>query len=172
MVDIESVLNRLSLAEKVKLVSGESFWRTHVLEGAGIPVLKVSDGPNGIRGDGGVSAASFPVGICMASTWNQTLMQQLGKSAAEEAKSKDVQVVLGPTINIHRTPVGGRNFECYSEDPYLSGILAAAFTTGVQTEGVGACIKHFVCNDSEFESMFNDSSRRCTSINCCETLSP
>ena len=151
MVDIEDTLQGLTLADKVKLVSGASTWRTHPIESAGIPVLKVSDGPNGVRGDGGVSAASFPVGVCMASTWNTELIQQLGRAIGEEARSKDVQVVLGPTINIHRTPLGGRNFECYSEDPYLSGMLAAAFTDGVQSEGVGACVKHYVCNDSEFE---------------------
>lgn len=87
----------------------------------------------------------------MASTWNADLIEKLGQAVAEEAISKDVQVVLGPTINIHRTPIGGRNFECYSEDPYLSGILAAAFINGIQGQGVGACVKHFVCNDSEFE---------------------
>ena len=87
----------------------------------------------------------------MASTWNKALIQRVGDAIADEAKSKDVQVVLGPTINLHRTPLGGRNFECYSEDPYLSGMLASAFTDGIQAKGVGACLKHYVCNDSEFE---------------------
>ena len=151
MIDIEALLSSLLLEEKVKLVAGESFWRTHPIESAAIPVLKVSDGPNGVRGDGGVAAASFPVGICMASTWNKALIQRVGDAIADEAKSKDVQVVLGPTINLHRTPLGGRNFECYSEDPYLSGMLASAFTDGIQAKGVGACLKHYVCNDSEFE---------------------
>jgi beta-glucosidase len=151
MLDVEELLASLSLEDKVKLVSGASAWRTHPIDTAGIPVLKVSDGPNGVRGDGGVAAASFPVGICMASTWDSDLIEQVGHAIGEEAKSKDVQVVLGPTINIHRTPVGGRNFECYSEDPHLSGMLACAFTDGIQAEGVGACLKHYVCNDSEFE---------------------
>ncbi|MFV2089896.1 MAG: glycoside hydrolase family 3 C-terminal domain-containing protein, partial [Pseudomonadales bacterium] len=151
MVDIDAALRKLTLEEKVTLVSGESLWRTFPIDGAAVPVLKVSDGPNGVRGDGGVSAASFPVGICMASTWNTDLLQRVGDAIAEEALSKDVQVVLGPTINIHRTPLGGRNFECYSEDPLLSGTLAAAFISGVQRKGVGACLKHYVCNDSEFE---------------------
>ncbi len=151
MTDVESVLARLTLEEKVRLVSGASAWRTHAIERVGVPVLKVSDGPNGIRGDGGVAAASFPVGICMGATWNTDLVRQVGGAVAGEAISKDVQVVLGPTINIHRTPIGGRNFECYSEDPHLSGTLAAAFTDGAQAEGVGACLKHYVCNDSEFE---------------------
>ena len=147
----QDTINKLSLDEKVQLVSGASAWRTVPIPGAGVPEMKVSDGPNGVRGDGGVAAASFPVGICMASTWNVDLVQQVGDAIADEAKSKGVQVVLGPTINIHRGPLGGRNFECYSEDPYLSGMLASAFTDGVQTAGVAACVKHYVCNDSEFE---------------------
>ncbi len=147
----QDIIDKLSIEEKVQLVSGASTWRTLAIPGAGIPEMKVSDGPNGVRGDGGVSAASFPVGVCMASTWNLDLIDRLGDAVAEEAKSKGVQVVLGPTINIQRTPIGGRNFECYSEDPYLSGMLASAFTDGVQAAGVGACVKHFVCNDSEFE---------------------
>ena len=148
---IESMIEGLSLDQKITLVSGASLWRTQPIPEQGIPVLKMSDGPNGVRGDGGSSAASFPVGICMGATWNRALIERTGVAIAEEAKSKDVQVVLGPTINLHRTPLGGRNFECYSEDPVLSGELAAAFTTGVQSQGVGACLKHFVCNDSEFE---------------------
>ncbi|MGB1422212.1 MAG: glycoside hydrolase family 3 C-terminal domain-containing protein [Pseudomonadales bacterium] len=148
---IESMIEGLSLDQKITLVSGASLWRTQPIVEQGIPVLKMSDGPNGVRGDGGSSAASFPVGICMGATWNKALIEATGVAIAEEAKSKDVQVVLGPTINLHRTPLGGRNFECYSEDPVLSGELAAAFTTGVQSQGVGACLKHFVCNDSEFE---------------------
>ena len=148
---ITELLEQLTLDQKVALVTGASLWRTNPIPELGIPVLKVSDGPNGVRGDGGASAASFPVGICMGATWNPDLIKTLGVAIAEEAKTKDVQVVLGPTINLHRTPLGGRNFECYAEDPILSGELAAAFTEGVQSQGVGACLKHFVCNDSEFE---------------------
>ena len=148
---IAALVERLTLDQKVRLVSGASLWRTNPIPELGIPVLKVSDGPNGVRGDGGASAASFPVGICMGATWNPDLIKTLGVAIAEEAKTKEVQVVLGPTINLHRTPLGGRNFECYAEDPVLSGELAAAFTHGVQSQGVGACLKHFVCNDSEFE---------------------
>jgi beta-glucosidase len=150
-LSFENIIQKLSLKEKVQLVSGASAWRTVPIPGAGVPEMKVSDGPNGVRGDGGVAAASFPVGICMASTWNTALVEQVGDAIADEAKSKGVQVVLGPTINIHRTPLSGRNFECYSEDPYLSGMLASAFTDGIQAAGIGACVKHFVCNDSEFE---------------------
>ncbi|XOV89097.1 MAG: glycoside hydrolase family 3 C-terminal domain-containing protein [Pseudomonadota bacterium] len=151
MPDLEQILAALSLEEKVLLTAGESIWRTHAIESKGIPLLKVSDGPNGVRGDGGASAVSFPVGVCMASSWNTDLIRTLGRAIAEEAKTKSVDVVLGPTINIQRTPLGGRNFECYSEDPWLSATLATAFTRGVQSQQVGACLKHYVCNDSEFE---------------------
>ena len=149
--DIETILNTLSLSEKIQLCSGASAWRTPSIPSKNIPILKVSDGPNGVRGDGRKPSTSFPVGICMSSTFNNKLIHKVGQIIAAEAKQKDVDVVLGPTINLHRSPLGGRNFECYSEDPYLSGKMAIAFTDGVQSCGIGACPKHFVCNDSEFE---------------------
>ena len=150
-IDLENILSTLTLDEKCTLVSGASIWRTHGIGGKNIPVLKVSDGPNGVRGDGGVASSSFPVGICMASSWNRKLLERVGNACAIEAKQKGVSVVLGPTMNLHRTALGGRNFECYSECPILSGELGASFTIGVQRENIGACPKHYVCNDSEFE---------------------
>jgi len=150
-LNLESTLEQLTLEEKIRLVSGASLWRTHAIPEKGIPVLKVSDGPNGVRGDGGQASVSYPVGIALGASWNPDLIERVGAAIAQDAKDKDVQVVLGPTINLQRTPIGGRNFECYSEDPLLSGELARAFTKGVQSERVGACLKHFVCNDTEFE---------------------
>ncbi len=151
--DLDALLTELTLAEKVTLLTGRGFWTTQAIARLGIPALKVTDGPNGARGDGvsGRSAASFPVGVALGSTWNPTLVAAVGRAIGEEAITKDAQVVLGPTINLHRTPIGGRNFECYGEDPWLTGALATAFVQGVQSVGVGACPKHFVCNDSEFE---------------------
>jgi beta-glucosidase len=151
--DLETLLARLTLDEKVTLLSGRGFWVTAPVPRLGIPAVKVTDGPNGARGDGvsGMSAASFPCGSALASTWNPALVAEVGRALGQEAKTKHAQLLLGPTINLHRTPLGGRNFECYSEDPWLSGRLATAFVRGVQSEGVGACLKHFVCNDSEFE---------------------
>jgi len=151
--DLEALLAELTLPEKVTLLTGRGFWTTQAIPRLGIPALKVSDGPNGARGDGvsGRSAASFPVGVALGSTWNPALVAAVGRAIGEEAITKDAQVVLGPTINLHRTPIGGRNFECYGEDPWLTGALATAFVQGVQSVGVGACPKHFVCNDSEFE---------------------
>lgn len=151
--DIEALLAELTLEEKVALLAGRGMWVTMRIPRLGIPAIKVTDGPNGARGDGasGASAASFPVGSALASTWNTELIEAVGRALGEEARSKNAQVLLGPTVNLQRTPLGGRNFECYSEDPYLTAFIARAFIQGVQQTGVGACIKHFVCNDSEFE---------------------
>ncbi|MEQ8859951.1 MAG: glycoside hydrolase family 3 C-terminal domain-containing protein [Pseudomonadales bacterium] len=151
--DLEALLSQLTVTEKVALLAGRGMWVTMAIPRLGIPAIKVTDGPNGARGAGasGASAASFPAGSALASTWNTALILEVGRALGQEAKSKNAQVLLGPTVNLHRSPLGGRNFECYSEDPFLSGYLACAFIEGVQSEGVGACIKHFVCNDSEFQ---------------------
>ncbi len=153
---IEPHLQDLTLEEKVSLLAGASFWTTMPIPRLGIPAMKVSDGPNGVRGGGtfsakDTSAACFPVAISLASTWNTGLMAQIGAALGEEAQSKGVHVLLAPTVNIHRTPLNGRNFECYSEDPYLSARLVVAYIKGLQSKGVSATVKHFVCNDSEFE---------------------
>lgn len=151
---IKDKLAELTLAEKVSLLAGADMWRTVAVERVGIPVLKVTDGPNGARGqDGntGPKSADFPVGIAMGATWNPELIEQVGAALAEETKAKGAHVLLAPTVNIHRTPNAGRNFECFSEDPFLSGTMASAYIKGLQDNGVAACIKHFVANDQEFE---------------------
>ncbi len=150
---IEALLGALTLEEKVSLCAGSGPWHTTAVPRLGIPALKVSDGPNGVRGNGvsGASAACFPVGSALAATWNEDLAAAVGEALAEEARSKGAGIVLGPTVNLHRHPLAGRNFECYSEDPHLTARIAVAFIRGVQSGGVGACVKHFVCNDSEFE---------------------
>lgn len=153
--DKEDLLGQMTLQEKVALLAGTNGWYTVPFERLGIPSLKMTDGPNGARGAGGfnsdVKAACFPAGISLASTWNTDLIERIGKALAHEAKMKGAQVLLGPTVNIQRSPLGGRNFECFSEDPYLSARLAVAYITGLQEGGVGASVKHYVCNDSEFE---------------------
>src|SRR6266516_5023992 len=155
MPDIEELLRQMTVQEKVAMLAGTDDWYTVPVERLGIPSLKMSDGPNGARGAGGftagVKAACFPAGISLASTWNSDLVARVGQALAREAKMKGAQVLLGPTVNIQRSPLGGRNFECFSEDPYLSARLAVAYITGLQKEGVGASVKHYVCNDSEFE---------------------
>src|SRR5437762_8382487 len=155
MQDVENLLSQMTLQEKVAMLAGTNDWYTVPVERLGIPSLKMTDGPNGARGAGGftsdVKAACFPAGISLASTRDTDLIERVGQALAREAKMKGAQVLLAPTVNIQRSPLGGRNFECFSEDPFLSARLAVAYITGLQREGVGASIKHYVCNDEEFE---------------------
>ncbi len=155
MPGLEDLLGQMTLQEKVALLAGTNMWYTVPVERLGIPSLKTSDGPNGARGaggfTGGVKSACFPAGISLASTWDTDLIERVGQALARETTLKGAQVLLGPTVNIQRSPLGGRNFECFSEDPYLSARLAVAYIKGLQGEGVGASIKHYVCNDEEFE---------------------
>jgi beta-glucosidase len=154
---IDTLLEAMTLEEQVALLAGADFWTTAPIERLGVPAIKVSDGPNGARGGGslvgGQKAASFPVGISLGSTWNTELVEQIGGALAEEALSKGARVLLAPTVNIHRSTLNGRNFECYSEDPYLSARLAVAYISGLQRNGVSATIKHFAGNESEFQRM-------------------
>ena len=99
----------------------------------------------------GPTSACLPAGIALAATWNTALVERVGQVLGDETRAKGADILLAPTVNIHRSPLSGRNFEFYSEDPYLTGRMAVAYITGLQSRGVGACIKHFVCNDSEFE---------------------
>lgn len=154
---LDALLQAMTLEEQVSLLAGASFWLTVPVERLGIPAIKVSDGPNGARGGGalvgGVPAACFPVGISLASTWNTGLVEQIGQALGEEAQSKGARVLLGPTVNIHRSTLNGRNFECYSEDPCLSAQIVTAYIKGVQSRGVAATVKHYVGNESEFQRM-------------------
>ncbi|MFL5734914.1 MAG: beta-glucosidase H [Chloroflexia bacterium] len=157
---IENLLSEMTLEEKVSLLAGADNWHTVAIDRLGIPSLKVTDGPNGARGDafvGGVTAAAFPAGILLASTWNTALVQRVGKALAQEARTKGARVLLAPTVNIHRSPLGGRNFESFSEDPYLTARMAVAYINGVQSEGVGATVKHYIANEQEFERYSIDS---------------
>jgi beta-glucosidase len=154
LVDPETLLAHLTLDEKIALLAGADAWHTVAVPRLGIPSIKVTDGPNGARGasrNGVPTSACFPVGVAMGATWNPALIRQVGEALAEETRDKGAHILLAPTVNIHRSPLAGRNFECFSEDPYLTGVMASAYINGLQSRGVGACIKHFVCNDSEFE---------------------
>ncbi|MBB2753885.1 UNVERIFIED_ORG: beta-glucosidase [Rhizobium aethiopicum] len=152
---IDSILDQMTLEEQVSLLSGADFWTTVPVERLGVPKIKVTDGPNGARGAGslvaGVKATCFPVGIALGATWNPELVSQMGAALARQAKSKGAAVLLAPTVNIHRSGLNGRNFECYSEDPMLTAELAVAYIDGVQGEGIAATIKHFAGNESEIE---------------------
>lgn len=159
---IDALLAQLTLEEKVALLAGATTWETAPIPRLGIPALKTSDGPAGARGASGfaggtMTAASFPAPVAMAATWNTELLEEIGVALGQEAKSKGVRVLLGPTVNNHRTPLNGRAFECYSEDPYLSAVLAVAYVRGLQSEGVGATVKHYAGNDSEFQRNSIDS---------------
>ncbi len=154
MADIEKLLSQMTLDEKISMLAGQDLWHTVPVPRLGIPSIKTSDGPNGVRGQWGSlgpTSALFPVGIALGATWNPDLVERVGGALADEVKAKGAHILLAPTVNIHRTPIAGRNFECYSEDPYLSGRLATAYIDGMQKNGAGACIKHFICNDQEFE---------------------
>lgn len=151
---IGSLLSELTLDEKVAMVAGVDMWRTPGVPRLGIPGLKVTDGPHGARGEsftGAQTAVAFPCGSAMGATWNPELIERVGGVLAEETRTKGAQVLLAPTVNLHRSPVAGRNFECFSEDPELTAVLAIHYIRGVQAGGVGTSIKHFVCNDSEYE---------------------
>ncbi|MBN2550441.1 MAG: glycoside hydrolase family 3 C-terminal domain-containing protein [Anaerolineales bacterium] len=151
---IEALLSQMTLEEKISLLAGIDLWRTVPVPRLGIPQIKVTDGPNGARGVGGSSGPTSvctPVGAALAATWNVELVQRVGEVLGDETRAKGAHILLAPTVNIHRSPLAGRNFECYSEDPYLAGRMAVAYIQGVQSKGVGACIKHFVCNDSEYQ---------------------
>ncbi|KAK0635902.1 glycosyl hydrolase family 3 N terminal domain-containing protein [Bombardia bombarda] len=151
-IDVEQVLNKLTVSDKVDLLSGIDNWHTKPLPAHGVPSLRLSDGPNGVRGTrffNGVKAACFPCGTALGATFNLPLLNEAGRKMGDEAKAKGAHVILGPTINMQRSPLGGRGFESLGEDPVLAGLGAAALVNGIQDTGVQATIKHFVCNDQE-----------------------
>lgn len=152
---IETLVDGMTLAEQVSLLSGEDFWSLPAIARLNLPKLRVTDGPNGARGGGsligGVKSAAFPVGIALGASWNVMLAREIGSALADEVKSKGAHVSLAPTVNLHRSVANGRNFECYSEDPILTAELAVGYITGLQEKRVSATIKHFVGNESEIE---------------------
>ncbi len=149
---VSDLLSRLTLNQKLELLGGTGF-ATKPDPVLGIPELRMSDGPLGVRWN---KSTAFPAGICMASTWDTSLISEVGKSIGEELKGKGRDVILGPCVNIARVPMGGRNFESFGEDPYLDSRMAVSYIEGVQSEGVAATVKHFAANNQEFERMFTD----------------
>jgi beta-glucosidase len=151
---IATAVGRLDLATKVRLLTGVNFWATSAVPEIGLRPIVVSDGPAGVKGGSTAhdeTTTSLPSPTSLAATWDEGLMREVGELLAGEARAKGVDVLLGPTINLHRSPVGGRHFEQFSEDPLLTARLAAAYVEGLQSKGVGGCPKHYVCNDSETE---------------------
>ena len=160
---IPELLAQLTLEEKCSLLSGSDFWHTQPVERLGIPALMVSDGPHGLRKQAegademgleeSVPATCFPTAAALASTWDVTLLTEIGRALAEEAKAQSIGVILGPGVNLKRSPLCGRNFEYFSEDPLLAGELAAALAAGIQSGGVGTSVKHFAANNQETDRM-------------------
>ncbi|MFV0360137.1 beta-glucosidase H [Tropicimonas sp.] len=145
----------MTLEEQVSILSGQDFWSVNPIGRLEIGTLRVTDGPNGARGGGGlvggVRSAAFPVGISIGATWDPALAGEIGAAIADEVKAKGAHVSLAPTVNIHRSVTNGRNFECYSEDPELTAALAVGYIAGMQAQGVSATIKHFAGNESEIQ---------------------
>jgi len=149
---IEDLMSRLTLEEKIDLLGGTGF-ASKPIERLGIPELRMTDGPLGVRWE---KSTAFPSGIAMASTWNPALIRELGAAIGRETKSKDRHVILGPCVNIARIPQGGRNFESFGEDPFLAARMGVDYIKGVQGENVVATVKHFACNNQEHERMYVD----------------
>lgn len=161
MPDISTTVDQLTLEEKAALCTGASMWTTAPIERLGIPTILMTDGPHGVRrspdvhqvGANSLPATCFPTASCLAATWNLDLVRQVGEALGREARALGVNVLLGPGLNMKRSPRCGRNFEYYAEDPFLAGELAAAFVAGVQSQGVGASLKHFAANNQETERL-------------------
>jgi len=155
--DIEALVAAMTLEEKAALTAGVDTWRTAGVGRLGIGQVKMTDGPNGARGSTGEDSQSFTPSLCIPSgsalgaTWDPEVVAQASAAVARQARDKSARVLLAPTVNLHRHPLWGRNFECFSEDPFLSGILAAGYIRAVQDQGVIATVKHLVGNESEHE---------------------
>jgi beta-glucosidase len=159
LAEAATLVARLTREEKVALLSGADFWHTAAVPRLGIPALRMSDGPNGVRGTRfttGPPSALVPCGAALGASWDPDVVREVGGVLADEARAKNVHLLLGPTMNLQRTPVGGRNFEAFSEDPHLTARLAVAYVEGVQAKGVACCAKHLVANDTEWERMTAD----------------
>ena len=159
----QDIIEKMTIEEKAAFLSGKGEWQTRDFERLGIPSIFCSDGPHGIRKQAGagdhlglnesVPATCFPTAATIANSWNEELGEELGKTLGEEAMAEGVNVLLGPGLNIKRSPLCGRNFEYFSEDPYLAGKMAASYVKGIQSQGVYACPKHFAVNSQELRRM-------------------
>ena len=149
--DPDDVIAQMTLEEKCRMVSGDGAWIVPGCERLGVPDWCVSDGPVGVRGRTVGPGLLVPGPSALAATWNPALIEDVGQALGTECRDRKVDLLLAPTVNLHRSPRGGRHFESYSEDPELSSRTCVAFIDGVQSRRVGACVKHFVANDQEFE---------------------
>jgi beta-glucosidase len=162
-LDIDAAVAALTLEEKASLCSGSDFWHTEGIERAGVSPLLLSDGPHGLRKQAAaadhvglgesVPATCFPPAVGLGSSWNRQLVERVGEALGAEARAEGIAVLLGPGINIKRSPLCGRNFEYFSEDPLVSGELGAALVRGIQRLGVGTSVKHYAANNQETDRM-------------------
>ncbi|MBO4539054.1 MAG: glycoside hydrolase family 3 protein, partial [Clostridia bacterium] len=171
MEDSKKILVELTLEEKASLASGKTFWTTKPIERLGVPSALMTDGPHGLRKEQGAEeekgltnvmkgsekATCFPTAVTTASTWDPELLARVGQAIGEEAKDQGVSTVLGPGTNIKRSPLCGRNFEYFSEDPFLAGEMSTAYVNGMQKIGVGCSLKHYCGNNQEYFRMSIDS---------------
>lgn len=163
MKQIPDLISKMTLEEKAALCSGLDFWHTKSIERLGIPSIMLTDGPHGLRkevGDSGqiglaksVPATCFPTASALAATWNRELICRVGEALGEECRQEKVGVILGPGVNIKRSPLCGRNFEYFSEDPHLTGEIAKSYIRGVQGQGIGTSLKHYAVNNQEYRRM-------------------
>jgi beta-glucosidase len=159
MKNVDSIISQMTLEEKAALCTGASHWTTTPVKRLGVPEMTMSDGPHGVRrvadinsiADESLPATCFPTASCLASTWDVDLLHKMGEALAEECIALNVDVLLGPGTNMKRSPLGGRNFEYFSEDPFLAGELAASLIDGIQSRGVGTSLKHYATNNQEFQ---------------------
>ena len=161
------IIAKLNLEQKCALLSGETVFTTRDFSEKGIPAITLSDGPNGVRKQAGaadhlglnpsVPATCSPTSATVANSWDPALGEAIGEALGEEAAAQEVAVLLGPGLNIKRSPLCGRNFEYFSEDPFLSGKMAAGYVRGIQKNGIAACPKHFAANSQELRRMASDS---------------
>ena len=163
----QDLIDQLTLKEKARLISGKDFWQTIDIERLGIPSAFLSDGPHGVRRqaaaadhlglNASIPATCYPTAATMANSWDPELGEGLGQRLGQEAAVQKVNILLGPGMNVKRNPLCGRNFEYFSEDPYLAGKMAAGYVRGIQSNGISACVKHFACNNQEENRMTLDS---------------
>lgn len=164
---IRDLVSQMTLEEKAGLCSGEDFWHTKAVERLGIPSVMVSDGPHGLRKqdeaadhlgiNDSIKAVCFPAGCALASSFDRELAEKMGETIGQECQAENISTILGPAVNIKRSPLCGRNFEYYSEDPYAASEMSAAFIQGVQSKSVGTSLKHFLANNQEKRRMTNSS---------------
>lgn len=162
-MDVKKVVSQMTLEEKASLCSGRDFWHTKAVERLGVPEVMMSDGPHGLRKqdqtkenagiNDSIKAVCFPAACAMAASFDRELIYDVGKALGEECQHENVSTILGPAVNIKRSPLCGRNFEYFSEDPYLTTEMAANYIKGVQSRNVGTSIKHFLANNQENRRM-------------------